>query len=183
MNTRAVSRELATIALGSNLGDRKEHLAAGLRGLASTKGISLSALSRVYETEPVGPAGQGPYLNAVVRVATDLSPRALLERLLEIELHAGRERGQRRWGPRTLDLDLLLFGDRVIEEDGLSVPHPRLAERFFVLAPLCDIAADERHPVLGRTFAEFARERGVRGGACVWSGGALDAIHKFGSQL
>ena len=152
------ARVLATLGLGSNLGEREQHLAvacSALRNLPHTDGVDAS---RVFETDPVGGPPQGPYLHAVVRIRTGLAARALLESLLEIERLGGRERGGPRFGPRSLDLDLLLYGDNRVDEVGLQVPHPRLPQRRFVLAPLCDLAAAERHPVLGDSFAELLRK-------------------------
>jgi 2-amino-4-hydroxy-6-hydroxymethyldihydropteridine diphosphokinase len=136
------SESIAYIALGSNLGDRERHLAAATAALRALRGIRDVELSRVYETDPVGPGEQRPYLNAVARVRTGLSPRALLDRLLAIERSEGRERSAERNAPRTLDLDLLLYGECEIEEPGLVVPHPRISQRPFVLEPLCDLAPD-----------------------------------------
>ena len=133
---------IAYIALGSNLGDRERHLRAALEALRVLRGVRDVVASRVYETDPVGPGEQEPYLNAVARVSTDLSPRDLLDRLLAIERSEGRQRGPVRNAPRTLDLDLLLYGEREIDEPGLVVPHPRMAQRAFVLEPLCDLAPD-----------------------------------------
>jgi 2-amino-4-hydroxy-6-hydroxymethyldihydropteridine diphosphokinase len=144
------------VALGSNLGDREAHLEEAVRALASSAGIELLAVSPVYETAPIGPPPQGHYLNAVLRLRTTLAPRALLERQLEIEACAGRERGERD-AARTLDVDLLLFGARVVNEPGLVVPHPRMVERAFVLEPLCDLAPEFRHPTLGLTIEELVR--------------------------
>jgi 2-amino-4-hydroxy-6-hydroxymethyldihydropteridine diphosphokinase len=147
----------ACIALGSNLGDREAHLAAAiaaLRGLPSTEVDSISA---VYETDPVGPPPQDPYLNAAVRVTTRLDPRDLLDRLHGIEESRGRPRSRVRSSPRTLDLDLLFYGGERIEEAGLVVPHPRLHERPFVLEPLRDVAAELVHPILAETVEELAR--------------------------
>jgi 2-amino-4-hydroxy-6-hydroxymethyldihydropteridine diphosphokinase len=144
------------VALGSNLGDREGQLAAALAGLRATPGVGALVCSRIYETAPVGPPGQGPYLNAVARLETSLTPRALLERCLSLESAAGRVRSGVRNEARSLDLDLLLYGDRCIEEPGLSVPHPRLHERPFVLAPLCELEPDRRHPRLGGRMAELA---------------------------
>jgi 2-amino-4-hydroxy-6-hydroxymethyldihydropteridine diphosphokinase len=146
----------AYVALGSNLGDRRARLAAALEALRGTPGIRVVAVSALYETEPVGPP-QGRYLNAAVHLRTCLTPRALLERLLAIEAAAGRRRGPERNAPRCLDLDLLFYADRELHEPGLELPHPRLAERAFVLEPLCDIAAELLHPVLGSSVAELAR--------------------------
>jgi len=148
--------ERAFVALGSNLGDRSAHLEAALRELARTAGVRVVAASDWVETEPVGgPAGQGRYLNGVVELETTLAPRALLERLLAIERALGRERrGEVRNGPRTLDLDLLLHGERRVEERDLFVPHPRLEERVFVLLPLAQIAPERRLPGCRLTVRE-----------------------------
>jgi 2-amino-4-hydroxy-6-hydroxymethyldihydropteridine diphosphokinase len=147
----------AYVGLGSNLGDRAAQLSAAARALADCAGLELVASSRVYETAPVGPPGQGPYLNAVLWLKSELGCRALLELLLGLEIRAGRQRdaGEVRWGPRCLDLDLLLVGDRCVDEVGLQVPHPRLHERAFVLEPLCDLAPDLRHPIMNCSIAEL----------------------------
>jgi 2-amino-4-hydroxy-6-hydroxymethyldihydropteridine diphosphokinase len=143
----------AYVGLGSNLGDRAAHLLLGLSALSRLPKTHLLRLSPVYETEPVGPP-QPPYLNMVAELETELSPTGLLAEMLRIEKALGRERRE-RWGPRTLDLDLLLYGDLVLEEAGLSVPHPRLHERAFVLVPLLDLLPEGRHPLLGQSFAEL----------------------------
>ncbi|MHC4141988.1 MAG: 2-amino-4-hydroxy-6-hydroxymethyldihydropteridine diphosphokinase [Planctomycetota bacterium] len=142
----------AYIALGSNLGDRRRHLESALDDLAAIRGIELCAISEYLETEPQGPPGQGPYLNAAAALRCEIEPRRLLNEMLAIEAAHGRARaGEQRWGPRPLDLDLLLFGSRVIDDPDLVVPHPRLHERPFVLVPLAQIAPDAMHPVLGLT--------------------------------
>lgn len=151
------------MALGSNLGERQGHLQAAVDALARLPDSDWLACSRVYETAPVGGPEQGAYLNAVVRLRTRLPARALLERLLAIERERGRVRGLERWQARSLDLDLLLYGDRVLDEPGLSVPHPRLPERLFVLLPLCEVAAGERDPRSGETFDALARRQGPAG--------------------
>jgi 2-amino-4-hydroxy-6-hydroxymethyldihydropteridine diphosphokinase len=131
----------AYLALGSNLGDRAAHIRSGTAALAAHPAVELLAVSRLYETPPWGPVPQGPYLNACAAVATTLAPRALLDLCLAIERRAGRERTL-RWGPRTLDLDILLYGDAAVDEPDLRIPHPRMMERAFVLVPLADLAPD-----------------------------------------
>jgi 2-amino-4-hydroxy-6-hydroxymethyldihydropteridine diphosphokinase len=127
----------AVVALGSNLGSREALLRLAEWALDAAPRVSVGARSRLYRTDPVGPP-QPDYLNAALALTTDASPRALLETLLAVEARLGRVRGE-RWGPRTLDLDLLVCGRRVDEPD-LTVPHPRLRERAFALAPLLDVA-------------------------------------------
>ena len=146
----------AFVAFGSNLGDREQHIRSGLKGL-DERGAAVEAVSTLIETEPVGgPPGQRPYLNGAARVRTSLSARALLNVLLDLERQAGRLRAPgERSAPRTLDMDLLLYGERVIREEGLCVPHPRMHLRAFVLKPLAEIAPRARHPVLKRTVAEL----------------------------
>jgi 2-amino-4-hydroxy-6-hydroxymethyldihydropteridine diphosphokinase len=129
--------KLVFIGLGSNLGDRAENLRTSLERLEALGRVRASA---VRETDPVGVLDQPKFLNAVAALETELAPRELLERLLEIERDLGRDRSREgRWGPRTIDLDLLLYGAEVIDEPGLTVPHPRLAERKFVLEPLYEL--------------------------------------------
>lgn len=130
------------IGLGSNLGDRIAHLAAARDALAAQAG-PLLAQSSLYDTDPWGPVPQDNYLNQVVSVSSDLPPRELLARLHKIERAEGRDRAHEvRYGPRSLDLDILLYADRVVDEDGLTIPHPRIGERAFVLVPLAEIAPD-----------------------------------------
>ena len=131
----------AYIALGSNLGDRLAYLQLGADALALVPGVAVLAVSRVYETAPVGGPPQDAYLNAVVAVETNLDPHDLLHRCQQIEERAARERVE-RWGPRTLDVDILLVDDDHLETDDLTIPHPRMWERGFVLAPLRDVAPD-----------------------------------------
>ena len=141
------------IALGSNLGDRQAHLACAVEQLSSF--LQNVRVSSFIDTEPVDvPDEQPHYLNAVVVGETSLPPEALLERLLAIERLRGRERPSER-AARTLDLDLILYDEQVIEQPGLIVPHPRFRERAFVLEPLAEIAADWRDPVTGRTVGEL----------------------------
>jgi 2-amino-4-hydroxy-6-hydroxymethyldihydropteridine diphosphokinase len=135
----------AYVALGSNLGDREETLRAAVDALASEPGIEVAAVSRFYDTEPVGYVDQPRFLNGAAALETELPARELLDRLLAVELRFGRARDDvpapapGYGGPRTLDLDLLLYGDAEIDEPGLRVPHPRLHERRFVLEPLADL--------------------------------------------
>ena len=129
----------AFVGIGSNLGDREAHLRAALDRLAAEDGIEVVAVSTLRETEPVGPVEQGPFLNGAVQVTTDLPPRELLARLLDVEQRLGRVRGE-RFGPRTIDLDLLVYGDEIVDEPGLALPHPRLHERRFALEPLTELA-------------------------------------------
>jgi 2-amino-4-hydroxy-6-hydroxymethyldihydropteridine diphosphokinase len=127
----------AFIGLGSNLGDRQAHLAGAVEALPD-----VVAVSQLYETEPVGgPPGQGPYLNLVVELDTELGPRALLEVARRLEAGAGRRRGV-RFGPRTLDVDVLLVGDLVVDDEDLVVPHPRMWQRRFVVDPLAELAPE-----------------------------------------
>ena len=145
----------ALIGLGSNLGDRQAALDGAVAALAATPGILVRKVSTFYETEPVGgPPGQGAYLNAAAVLETSLDPFALLKVLQEIEARFGRVRTV-RWGERTLDLDLLLFGDRIIETPELVVPHPRYAARRFVLEPLAEVAPEAVDPVRKRTIREL----------------------------
>lgn len=128
------------MGLGANLGDREATIRRAVELLASTPGIEVTAVSTLRETDPVGYADQPRFLNGVAALETDLAPRALLDRLLAVERELGRVRGEGpRFGPRTIDLDLLLHGDEVVDEPGLVVPHPRLAERRFVLEPLHEL--------------------------------------------
>lgn len=155
---------LAAIGLGSNVGDRRAHLDAAVHALAVCPGVRVVAVSAYLETAPVGPAGQGPYLNAAATLETTLDARPLLDALLEIERTRGRDRTrEQRWGPRTLDLDLLVFGDRVIDEPGLRVPHPRLGERAFVLEPLAEIAPDLAVPGIGRSVGALLEDLRAKG--------------------
>jgi 2-amino-4-hydroxy-6-hydroxymethyldihydropteridine diphosphokinase len=143
------------VALGSNVGDRRAYLDQALAALQEQPGIVVKQVSAYYETAPVGgPPDQGAYLNAAAELATDLPPAQLLRVLLQVEQGLGRVREERN-GPRTIDLDLLLFGDLVVEGPDLTVPHPRMHERLFVLQPLVEIAPQAVHPVLGRNIAEL----------------------------
>jgi 2-amino-4-hydroxy-6-hydroxymethyldihydropteridine diphosphokinase len=149
----------AAVGLGSNVGDRAFHIADAIRGLAAAG--ALVRVSSMYETAPVGGPEQGNYLNAVVVLDTNLSPGDLLEHCLAIEQEHGRERRE-RWGPRTLDLDILLYGAEVVTEPDLTIPHPRMMERRFVLEPLLEAWPDASLPdgtVLKGALADVADQR------------------------
>ncbi|WP_084958789.1 2-amino-4-hydroxy-6-hydroxymethyldihydropteridine diphosphokinase [Thermoactinospora rubra] len=133
----------AVLSLGSNLGRRFQTLQGAVDALFDAPGLEYIAVSPVYETDPVGgPAGQRPYLNAIVLADTTVDPYTLLERAQSIETAFGRVRGEERWGPRTLDVDLVAVGDLVMDDPELTLPHPRAHERAFVLVPWCQIDPD-----------------------------------------
>ncbi len=142
----------AYLALGSNLGDRLEHLRKAVRRLGATDGIEVVRSSRVFETEPVGPP-QPAYLNAVVEVRTTLTARELLEACRAVEDALGRVRTE-RWGPRTIDVDVLTFDEQTVDEPDLQIPHPRMHERGFVLVPLGELDDDPMLPG-GRRLSEL----------------------------
>jgi 2-amino-4-hydroxy-6-hydroxymethyldihydropteridine diphosphokinase len=146
----------AFVGIGSNLGDREDHLRRAVELLAAEDAISVLASSQVRETEPVGPVAQGPFLNGAVQVETELAPRELLERLLAIEERLGRVRRE-RFGPRTIDLDLLVYEDAVVDEPGLTLPHPLLHERRFALEPLAELAPDLEIPGRGSVSALLSK--------------------------
>jgi len=147
----------AFLGLGSNLGDRLAHLQLAVDALARVPGVVVKAVSRVYETAPVGGPPQDAYLNAVVAIETNLIEEELLHRCQQVEELAARVRAE-RWGPRTLDIDILLVDKTRMESDDLTIPHPRMWERGFVLAPLRDVAPDL---VDGDATWEGVREAGV----------------------
>lgn len=140
------------------MGDRQTNIDAAIRALRSVAGVEFVGASSIRPSRPEGgPPGQQDYLNAVVAIRTTLGPRPLLDVLRRIEQQLGRRRVE-RWGPRTIDLDLLLYDQQVIDEHDLVVPHPRMHQRRFVMAPLAEIAPDTMHPVLGRSANEILRD-------------------------
>jgi 2-amino-4-hydroxy-6-hydroxymethyldihydropteridine diphosphokinase len=145
----------AFVGIGSNLGDREENLRRALDLLSAEEGIDVVKISEIRETEPVGPVDQGPFLNGAVQIQTELGPGEVLDRLLAVEQSLGRVRDE-RWGPRTIDLDLLLYDDVYVDQPGLTVPHPRLHERRFALEPLADLAPDVEIPGKGPISALLA---------------------------
>ena len=148
----------AYLGLGSNLGNRLAFLRGGRNALIDRPDIELIQASGVYETEAIGGPPDNPlFLNTVLQIETTLGPQQLLEACLAVEDEFGRSRPV-RWAPRTLDIDILFYTDQVISEERLTIPHPRLQERAFVLAPLLEIAPEFRHPLLEQTVTELAAE-------------------------
>lgn len=151
----------AYVGLGANLGDREATIRRAVALLDDLADVAVVGVSTLRETEPWGPVEQPSYLNGAAAVETDIGPRELLDALLDVERRLGRNRGdEERWGPRTIDLDLLLYGDLVLDEPGLAVPHPRLHERRFVLDPLAELAPDAVVPGRG-TVAALLRALGA----------------------
>lgn len=143
------------IALGSNMGDRELNLLRAVAEIGKLPSCKVTALSPFYETSPVGVTDQPPFINAVLRLSTVLAPHDLLDCLQHIETAVFSRKRTIRFGPRKMDLDLLIYGDETISGEDLTVPHPRMTERRFVLQPLSDIAPDLMHPVVGRRIAEL----------------------------
>ncbi|WP_124726333.1 2-amino-4-hydroxy-6-hydroxymethyldihydropteridine diphosphokinase [Staphylospora marina] len=144
------------LGLGSNVGDRLRWLKEAVRMLDETEGITVEAISPIYETSPVGYLEQPDFLNLVVRTGVTLSPRRMLDVCLDVERRLERVR-EVRWGPRTIDVDILLWDREMIREDGLTVPHPRMGERAFVLWPLRDLAGNIPIPGTGKHLDDFLK--------------------------
>jgi 2-amino-4-hydroxy-6-hydroxymethyldihydropteridine diphosphokinase len=158
----------AYVSLGSNLGDRAGNLLLGIRGILGA-GHEVTRLSQIYETDPVETFSQPKFLNMVaqLKVASHLEPGELLEQLLEIEQLLGRTRDSIK-GPRTIDLDLLLYGDQVIDNPRLTLPHPQFHRRRFVLVPLAELCPNLEHPVIHRTITELLQETTDRSEVKLW---------------
>ena len=154
--------EVCYLGLGANLGSRAEYLREAIRRLGALRRTHVWAVSAFHETEPYGITDQPRFLNAAAGILTELEPGELLQELLRIEEQMGRTRTV-KWGPRLIDIDILLCGDRVVGEPRLEVPHPEMHVRDFVLGPLCEIAPRVVHPVLGKTIAELRAELAADG--------------------
>jgi len=149
----------AVIALGGNIGDVKRHFIGARDMIAALEGTRLLASSRLYRSPPMGPQEQPDYLNAVILIQTRLNPLPLLHRMQSIELQFGRTRNKQRWGERTLDLDLIAHDDTRMQSPELTLPHPGMRERMFVLQPMCDVLPDWRDPVTGNTARDMLQRR------------------------
>jgi 2-amino-4-hydroxy-6-hydroxymethyldihydropteridine diphosphokinase len=154
------------LSLGANIGDRAQNIARAIEMLAS-RGVRVTRQSSIYETEPVDMNSQDWFLNCVVEAETALTPDDLMRALLKIERSLGRERRVPH-GPRTIDIDILFFGARVVRTPGLEIPHPRMAGRRFVLVPFAEIAPDARHPALKKTIAELLAQTTDRSEVRPW---------------
>lgn len=151
------------LGLGSNVGDREEFIEQAIFLLGKTPGVRVIRKSGNHETEAEGVGDQPAFINAVVEIETALAPHKLLSAVQEIEVTLGRER-EVEWGPRTIDIDILLYDDEIVSDDKLQIPHPLLHERLFVLQPLMEIAPDAMHPILEKTIKELFEEKKLEAG-------------------
>ena len=149
------------IGIGTNEGDRTANISRAVHALGTTQGLRVIQMAPLYDTDPVGGPPQGTFLNTVVELETLLSPQALLASLKRLEVQLGRKPSAIRWGPRAIDLDILLYGDLIVQEPQLTIPHPLMHERHFVLEPLAQLAPDLVHPVLGKTITQLLMEVGL----------------------
>lgn len=140
--------------LGSNLGNRRENIIRAIGRIDAHAEICVKERSGFYDTAPVGGPPQPDYVNCVIGLETEIEPQTLLKEFKKIEIELGRKPGV-RWGPRVVDIDILLYGDRIVNEHNLRIPHERMQERVFVLEPLCEISPDIRHPVSGMSISEL----------------------------
>jgi 2-amino-4-hydroxy-6-hydroxymethyldihydropteridine diphosphokinase len=145
------------IGIGSNLGDPGKNCLEAIERIGKIPKCSILGISNLYRTEPMGVEDQEWFINGAIVLSADLSPRYLLERLLAIEADMGRVRNGKHWGPRVIDLDILLFGRDIIHEENLFIPHPYMHERRFVLIPMIDLDPDLEHPLLGKSMSELLR--------------------------
>ncbi|MBW3114738.1 MULTISPECIES: 2-amino-4-hydroxy-6-hydroxymethyldihydropteridine diphosphokinase [Bacillaceae] len=157
----------AYISLGSNMGDRESYLEKAINILGSHGKIEVTKRSSMYETDPVGFTEQDQFLNMVIEIRTSLSPETLLHQCLQVEIDLGRER-EFKWGPRIIDLDILLYNRLMVESEDLLIPHPRMQERAFVLIPLLEVAPRIEHPSINAPFVEFLDEIPDREGVRLW---------------
>lgn len=146
------------LGIGSNEGDRLAHISRAIRQLGCTPGIHVTQMATIQETEPIGGPPQGRFLNTVVELETTLSPRELFTTIKQLERDCGRRPSPQRWGPRPLDLDILLYDQETIEEPDLAIPHQQMHRRRFVLEPLAQLAPHLRHPLLRQTIAELLQQ-------------------------
>ena len=163
MNPAGPGRHTVFISVGSNMGDKLANCRGGIERLCADGAVRLTGRSQDYRTAPVDFTAQDWFVNCAIRVSTDLTPPALLDRLQAVQREAGRAEATIRFGPRVLDLDILLYDELVCDDGRIVLPHPRMARRRFVLKPMCDIDPTVCHPVLRRTVAQLLHELGDEG--------------------